>query len=171
VSPGTASPLPYVPLFNPLELTLALKLVALLLWSSRFSGLRDTTRYAWLGVGLFGLLNGAALRTAHHWGAIPWQLSALLASKLLQAGLTLAWTATAVVLMFFATRRALRPLWMTGAGLLALAIGKLFLIDLGTLSGLPRVVAFLGVGTLLLLIGYLSPLPPAAQDATNRDAG
>jgi uncharacterized membrane protein len=170
VSPGAASPLAYVPLFNPLELTLVLTLVALFLWSGRFSGLRDTTRFAWLGVGLFGLLNGAALRTAHHWGAIPWQLSALLASKLLQAGLTLAWTTTAVVLMFFATRRALRPLWMTGAGLLALAIGKLFLIDLGTLSGLPRVIAFLGVGTLLLLIGYLSPLPPAAQDAAHRDA-
>ncbi|MEO8564892.1 MAG: DUF2339 domain-containing protein [Betaproteobacteria bacterium] len=171
VSPGTASPLAYVPLFNPLELTLALTLVALLLWSGRFSGLRDTTRFAWLGVGLFGLLNGAALRTAHHWGAIPWQINALLASKLLQAGLTLAWTATAVVLMFFATRRALRPLWMTGASLLALAVGKLFLIDLGTLSGLPRVVAFLGVGTLLLLIGYLSPLPPAGQNATHRDPG
>ena len=171
VSPGTATPLAYVPLFNPLELTLALTLVALLLWSSRLPAVRDTTRYAWLGVGLFGLLNGAALRTAHHWGGIPWQLSALLASKLLQAGLTLAWTATAVVLMFFAARRALRPLWMTGAGLLALAIGKLFLIDLGTLSGLPRVIAFLGVGTLLLLIGYLSPLPPVASTPTRDGRG
>ena len=65
---------------------------------------------------------------------------------------------------------ALRPLWMTGAGLLALSIGKLFLIDLGALSGLPRVIAFLGVGTLLLLIGYLSPLPPAA-DAQRRTDG
>jgi uncharacterized membrane protein len=171
VSPGTATPLLYVPLLNPLELTLALTLVALFAWSGRFSGLRDVTRHAWLGVGLFGLLNGAALRTAHHWGGIPWQLRALLASKLLQAGLTLAWTATAVVLMFLATRRSLRPLWMTGAGLLALAIAKLFLVDLATLSGLPRVIAFLGVGTLLLLIGYVSPLPPAAQDASKRDAG
>jgi uncharacterized membrane protein len=171
VSPGAASPLAYVPLLNPLELTLVLTLAALFLWSGRFSGLRDTTRFAWLGVGLFGLLNGAALRTAHHWGAIPWQLSALLASKLLQAGLTLAWTTTAVVLMFFATRRALRPLWMIGAGLLALSVGKLFLIDLGTLSGLPRVIAFLGVGTLLLLIGYLSPLPPAADTPKRTDGG
>ena len=170
VSPGTASPLAYVPLLNPLELTLVLALVALFLWSGHFSGLRDSTRFAWLGVALFGLLNGAALRTAHHWGGIPWQISSLLASKLLQAGLTLAWAATAVVLMFFATRRALRPLWMTGAGLLALSIGKLFLIDLGTLSGLPRVIAFLGVGTLLLLIGYLSPLPPAAQNSNDHDA-
>ena len=168
VSPGAAAPLPYVPLFNPLDVTLVLSLVALFLWSGRFTRLPEVTRFAWLGVGLFGLLNGAALRTAHHWGGIPWQLSALLGSKLLQAGMTLAWAATAVALMFFATRRALRPLWMTGAGLLTLSIGKLFLIDLGTLSGLPRVIAFLGVGSLLLLIGYLSPLPPAARDASDR---
>jgi uncharacterized membrane protein len=66
--------------------------------------------------------------------------------------------------MFAATRRGLRPLWIVGAGLLAVVVGKLFLIDLGALAGLPRVVAFLGVGILLLVIGYLSPLPPAASD-------
>ena len=171
VSPGTASPLPWVPLFNPLELTLVLALAALFAWTARFAILDEKTRYGWLGVGLFALLNGTALRTAHHWGGIAWDASALLGSKLLQAGLTLAWAATAVVLMFLATRRALRPLWMIGVGLLAVAVGKLFLIDLASLSGLPRVAVFLGVGSLLLLIGYLSPLPPAAADSKPRDGG
>ena len=55
--------------------------------------------------------------------------------------------------------------------MLAVVVGKLFLIDLGALSGLPRVVAFLGVGVLLLVIGYLSPLPPAATTiAATREA-
>ena len=54
-----------------------------------------------------------------------------------------------------------RRLWMTGAALLAVVVVKLFALDLGSLAGLPRVVAFLGVGVLLLLIGYLAPLPPA----------
>ena len=119
--------------------------------------------YGWLGVGLFVALNGVVLRTAHHWGDIPWRLPALLASKPLQASLTLTWTATAVAVMFLATRRRLRPLWMVGAALLVVVVAKLFLVDLGALSGLPRVVAFLGVGILLLVIGFLSPLPPAAQ--------
>jgi uncharacterized membrane protein len=70
---------------------------------------------------------------------------------------------TTLAAMFVATSRRLRPLWMVGAGLLAAVVGKLFLIDLGALSGLPRVVAFLGVGVLLLLIGYLSPLPPTNE--------
>jgi len=48
-------------------------------------------------------------------------------------------------------------------------VGKLFLIDLGALSGLSRVVAFLGVGVLLLAIGYLSPLPPVAAEGETAD--
>jgi len=69
--------------------------------------------------------------------------------------------------MLIATRRAIRPLWMAGAALLAVVVVKLFVLDLGSLAGLPRVVAFLGVGILLLVIGYLAPLPPAkASEAT-----
>jgi uncharacterized membrane protein len=48
--------------------------------------------------------------------------------------------------------------------LLAAVIVKLFAIDLAALSGLTRVVAFLGVGALLLVIGYVAPLPPASND-------
>jgi uncharacterized membrane protein len=166
LSPGDVSPLPYLPLANPLDLTLLAALAALLGWARRFAGMPSQRLYGWLGVGLFVALNGIVLRTAHHWGDIPWRLPALLASKPLQASLTLTWTATAVVVMFAATRRRLRPLWMVGAALLAAVVAKLFLIDLGALSGLPRVVAFLGVGILLLAIGYLSPLPPAGDEDT-----
>ena len=166
VSPGTATPLPYIPLLNPLELTLLLALAVLVVWLHRFSRWDEPTIYSWLGVGLFIAVNAMALRTAHHWADIPWRVSSLLASRPLQAGLTLAWTTTGVVLMAIATRAALRSMWMIGAALLAAALGKLFLIDLAALSGLPRVVAFLGVGLLLLAIGYLSPLPPARANAS-----
>jgi len=40
---------------------------------------------------------------------------------------------------------------------------------LGALSGLPRVVAFLGAGVLLLVIGFVSPLPPAAPEKRSVD--
>ncbi len=59
---------------------------------------------------------------------------------------------------------------MVGAGLLAVVVVKLFALDLSSLSGLPRVVAFLGVGVLLLVIGYLAPLPPAEPEQGNRAA-
>jgi hypothetical protein len=164
VSPGDPSPLPYVPIANPLDATLALALAALVAWARRFSGIPERALYRWVGVGLFVALNGIVIRAAHQWGDIPWRLTSLLASKPLQAALTLTWTATALALMYTATKRKLRPLWMLGAALLAAVVVKLFVVDLGALSGLPRVVAFLGVGVLLLVIGFLSPLPPAARE-------
>jgi uncharacterized membrane protein len=167
LSPGDVSPLPYLPLANPLDLTLALVLAAAFGWGRRFARLSVQALYGWFGVALFVALNGIVLRTAHHWGDIPWRLPALLASKPLQAALTLTWSATALAVMFTATRRGLRPLWMVGAALLAVVVGKLFLVDLGALSGLSRVVAFLGVGILLLAIGYLTPLPPAEVDGAD----
>jgi len=171
LSPGDASPLPYLPLVNPLDLTLALALWSVTAWATRFAGIAERALYRWIGAGLFVALNGIVLRTAHHWGDVPWRLSSLLASKPLQAALTLAWTLTALTAMVVATKRRLRPLWMLGAGLLAAVVAKLFLVDLSALSGLPRVVAFLGVGILLLVVGFLSPLPPAATADEPRDNG
>jgi uncharacterized membrane protein len=171
LSPGDPSPLPYLPLVNPLDITLALALWSVTTWAAHFAGIAQRALYRWTGAALFVALNGIVLRTAHHWGDVPWRLSSLLASKPLQAALTLTWTLTALAAMVAATKRRLRPLWMLGAGLLAAVVAKLFLVDLGSLSGLPRVVAFLGVGILLLVIGFLSPLPPAAQADTSRDDG
>jgi uncharacterized membrane protein len=119
-------------------------------------------------VGIFLAVNGAVVRAVHHWLGVPWRLTDILASKPLQAALTLTWTATALAAMVIATRRGLRPLWLTGAVLLAAVVVKLFAIDLAALSGLTRVVAFLGVGAMLLVIGYVTPLPPSvASDATS----
>jgi uncharacterized membrane protein len=165
LSPGEPFPLPYVPLANPLDLTLALAVVALTMWVARHARIEARRGIALLGVLVFVSVNGVILRTGHHWLHIPWERGALLASRPLQAALTLAWTATGAALMLLATRRALRTLWMVGAALLAIVLVKLFLVDLGALAGLPRVVAFLGVGAVLLAIGYVSPLPPA-DDAT-----
>ena len=169
LSPGDPSPLPYFPLANPLDVTLALALAALVAWARRFAGIPERALYRWIGAGLFVALNGIVIRAAHQWGDIPWRLTSLLASKPLQAALTLTWTATALALMYTATKRKLRPLWMLGAALLAVVVVKLFVVDLGALSGLPRVVAFLGVGVLLLVIGFLSPLPPAVQEGSRGD--
>jgi uncharacterized membrane protein len=163
VSPGGVEPLPYVPLVNPLDLTLIVALVVLFAWLRATGTIDETQSYAWLGAAVFLLVNAIVFRTVHQWLDVPWRWHALLRSTTLQATLTLMWTATALPLMVVANKRAIRPLWMVGAALLAVVVGKLFLIDLAALAGLSRVVAFLGVGVLLLVIGYLAPLPPAAR--------
>ena len=108
--------------------------------------------------------------------ALDTAIASLAASKPLQAALTLTWSAAALVLMITGNRRGARWLWLTGAGLLAAAVIKLFVVDLAALAGLTRVVAFLGVGALLLLIGYVTPLPPAdampvAEAETREETG
>jgi uncharacterized membrane protein len=167
LNPGDPAPLSYLPLVNPLEASLALALGALFLWARRDAHVSPQALYRGLGIGAFIVLNGIVARTVHHWLGVPWQVSALVASRPLQATLTLTWTVAALAAMVVATRGQLRMLWLTGAGLLAAAVVKLFALDLAALSGLTRVVAFLGVGALLLVIGYVAPLPPVTKDNTN----
>jgi uncharacterized membrane protein len=85
---------------------------------------------------------------------------------IVQTGLTILWTALALLAMLFATRRsppaAARSVWLAGAALLAVVVAKLFFVDLSSIGTLERIVSFLGVGVLMLVIGYVSPMPPAA---------
>ncbi len=168
LNPGAARPLPYVPLANPLELTLALALGALLVWARHDARVTPRMLYRGFAIGAFILLNGVVARAVHHWLGVPWELHALLASRPLQAALTLTWTVAALAAMVVARQRRLRLLWLTGAGLLGAVVLKLFAIDLAALSGLSRVIAFLGVGALLLVIGYVAPLPPLAAEGVDR---
>jgi len=39
----------------------------------------------------------------------------------------------------------------------------LFLVDLSHVGTIERIVSFVGVGLLMLVIGYFSPLPPSAE--------
>jgi uncharacterized membrane protein len=133
-------------------------------WARELAEMPSEHRDRWLGAALFLAGNGVFLRIAHQWGEVAWRLSSLMASKPVQAALTLAWTATALVLMVWAARRGVRALWMTGAALLAIVVAKLFVVDLAALSGLPRIAAFLGVGVMLLAIGYFAPPPSARSD-------
>ena len=105
-------------------------------------------------------LNGSLLRALHHWAGIPYDLQAMLHSMLVQAALSIFWTVLALCAMVVATRLRIRPLWIVGASLMAVVVAKLFLVDLSNIGGVERIVSFIGVGVLMLLIGYMSPVPP-----------
>jgi uncharacterized membrane protein len=87
----------------------------------------------------------------------------MFASDTVQASLSLFWGLLGLVLTFVASRRASRALWMVGAALLGVVVFKLFLIDMASTGTVARIVSFLGAGVLLLVVGYLSPLPPARE--------
>ena len=171
-STGDPFPLPYFPVLNPLDLTQIGALLAIVLWLQRAQGLRlvDLTgdraalAYAFIGVAAFIVANGVLLRTLHHWAEVPFSLHAMLQSMLVQAALSIFWSGLALGAMVTATRLRLRVLWIIGAVLMGVVVVKLFLVDLSNVGGVERIVSFIGVGLLMLLIGYMSPVPPRIRE-------
>lgn len=162
-STGDAAPLPYLPLLNPLDISTAAGLLVLLMWLRNV--LRDvdnSTRLIGIGLGIsaFLWLNGMLLRSLHHWAGVAFNFDIMMHSTLVQAAFSLFWSLLALALMLAATQRQWRPLWWIGGGLMALVVAKLFLVDLSRVGTVERIVSFIGVGVLLLIIGYFSPMPP-----------
>jgi uncharacterized membrane protein len=169
-SDGNARPLPYVPLLNPTDITVALALAACAMWLVRVrqSGLAvpvgiRSARWTLVLAGLgFIAVNTVWLRAVHHWASVPWDADQLFASFLVQTGYSILWTLLAMGLMLVAHRRHARPMWTGGAALLGLTVAKLFLVDLSNRGGSERIVAFIAVGVLMLVVGYFAPIPPTA---------
>ncbi len=87
----------------------------------------------------------------------------MLESTLVQASLSIFWAILALVTMLLAARRHRRMMWLVGASLLGVVVAKLFLVDLSRTGSIERIVSFVGVGVLMLVVGYYSPMPPAAK--------
>ncbi len=176
-SDGTAAPLPYVPLVNPLELAQLLSMAGVALWFRRrvatWGRAASWPRTTWLwiaGVEGFVFVTFAVARVIHQWRAVPFEEGALVSSMELQAGLSIVWTLSALTLMLLGNRSRRRTVWIAGAVLVAVVVAKLFLVELSNRGGLERIVSFIGVGVILLVVGYFAPLPPAAIAAEERRA-
>jgi uncharacterized membrane protein len=165
---GLMAPLPYLPLLNPLDLTtgfaLLLGLAAFRLmqepenapiWTAQSALVFGLAAYAWFNLML--------LRTVAHFLDLPYRFDPLFASQFVQTLLSLVWSVTALLSMRLAARRLSRKLWMLGAALLGIVVAKLFFVDLSNVGGLERIISFVGVGGLMVAIGYLAPLPSEAE--------
>ena len=161
--PGRGALLPYIPFINPIDLAQAMVLFGLHAWLQAADDVetqRETGYPALLAVLAFVWLNSIVLRSIHHWADVPYTAHELFNSIVVQAAFSLLWTVTAMALMLTATRKMQRKLWMIGVVLLAVVVGKLFLLDLANSGTIARIVSFLGVGALIMLIGYIAPVPP-----------
>jgi uncharacterized membrane protein len=172
---GAMAPLPYLPLLNPLDLGHGLLLLyALRLrralgaaggpWGHRLQGWRVQLAGATAFIA-FCWLSSALVRTLHHTAGTPLWLDGALDTGLVQMALSILWTLLALATMLLAARRLppaqARTVWLVGAALLAVVVAKLLLVDLQQTSALQRIGSFVGVGLLMLVVGYVAPLPPA----------
>ena len=122
------------------------------------------------GVWSFVWATTILLRSVHHFGGVPWNIDTLLSSNLVQASLSIFWSVLALILMSAAHIKSLRGVWKAGAVLISIVVVKLFLVDLSSQGTLARIAAFLGVGVLMLCIGYFAPIPPV-QSKSNEANG
>jgi uncharacterized membrane protein len=167
-SNGDPAPLPYLPFLNSLDIAQMMVFAAAVLWwrSLSAAGIEQTSqlpvnvKWGLFGGIVFYWLNGVLLRTLHHWAGVPHDFSTMLRSALVQTSMSIFWTLLALTAMLYATRRFNRWLWLTGAALMAVVVVKLFIIDLAKVGGVERIVSFLAVGVLMLVIGYVAPVPP-----------
>lgn len=166
---GDAAPLSYFPVLNPADVTQLSAMMAIYIWlryvQQDAAWPLDTRSVKSLSMMLAALgfvwLNCAVARTVHAYGDVSYALGSLFDSAIFQTSITIVWTLTAFGAMGFASRIGHRTTWYAGAGLLAIVVLKLFIIDLADTGTVTRIVSFISVGLLMLLIGYITPIPPA----------
>ncbi|MDI1308790.1 MAG: DUF2339 domain-containing protein [Methylotenera sp.] len=172
-SSGNAAPLPYVPLINPLDITLGAVLLMLFIWHrgvNKHLGKLLNMMPVIPGIMGFTLLNGVLLRTLHHWVGTPFEWVSIFNNSTVQMSFTFLWGITAFALMLLAHKRGQRQIWIVGAALMGLVVAKLFLLDLSQHGSVERIASFIGAGVMLLVMGYFAPLPPATKDVANADS-
>jgi uncharacterized membrane protein len=168
---GNPRPLPYLPLINPLDLTQGLVFLVGIGWVIDIGRKREalplTLTPIWLwGISAAGVLlwlTAVLARTVHAFAFVPYAWEAMVRSAMFQAAVSILWGLSALGQMVAAHRLRHRRIWFCGAGLLAVVVLKLFMVDLSGSGSISRIVSFLAVGLLMLVIGFFVPLPPAAS--------
>jgi len=171
---GNPHPLPYLPVFNPLDMVQLFIFLVITVWIKHvrrvkpplIAKLPERVFIYGLVLIIFLWLNAMVARTVHFWGEVPFAWRYMHASVLFQAAISIVWSLTALGVMGLATRKGVREVWFVGAILLGLEVLKLFVVDLSGIGTISRIVSFLAVGVLILIIGYFSPLPPRRQEGS-----
>jgi uncharacterized membrane protein len=170
---GGARPLPWLPLVNPIELTQGLALAAVAAWilylkraAPQGWRLPELEPALWpaLGLALFSYLTAMLLRVLHHYFGVAWQLEELVRSALVQTSLSVFWGLISLTGMVVGTRARERPVWFASVALLCVVLVKMVFVDLARTGTGARVVSFISVGVLMLVMGWLSPVPPALRE-------
>jgi len=158
----------YIPLFNLLDMMQIAVLAVMAYWGyknkSQLSEDGTTLLYSLLAIMGFLLITVMFARTVHQSQHVAYTLHALWQSNYFQTGLSLLWSALAIVFMVLSKRYMHRTLWVAGFGLLIVVVLKLFFVELVNSGTIERIISFMVVGMLLLLVGYFVPMPPHKEE-------
>jgi uncharacterized membrane protein len=167
--------MPYIPILNPFDV-LSLVAVALMAYGIRLGpaydrwGVDKDSRVPQLALGATALLLStiSVVRIVHHMTGVAWHTSSLFNSVAVQSSLSIYWAILGLGGMVVGARSKWRSVWMMGAALMGVVVLKLFVIDLGNTGTVARIISFLGVGVMLLVVGYYAPVPPKPDKTANQ---
>ncbi|HHO42642.1 MAG TPA: DUF2339 domain-containing protein [Epsilonproteobacteria bacterium] len=160
----------YLPLFNPLDVIQSVGIIAIGLWIYKNKILLEEN-LRWIAGG-FALLFVVFIsiifaRSMSYYQNVPYEFDMLYHNFYFQAGISIVWSILAMSVMFLSKYIKNRLLWLSGMALLVFVVLKLFFVELSNSGTLERVVSFLVVGALMLLIGYVAPIPPKNKVTTD----
>ncbi|WP_130618107.1 DUF2339 domain-containing protein [Dyella amyloliquefaciens] len=158
---GNASPLRFIPLFNPVELLMLLIAGSYAVWLTdpALPSMWKPCRGPVLGGIVLVLATDFTLRAVHQLAGVPWD-DALASSSLAQMSLTVVWSVLGLFAWVWGSRHGQRLAWLAGAVILGVVLVKLVVVDRRHLGNLFGIASFIAFGLLCSVIGYLAPAPP-----------
>ena len=170
----------YIPIINPLEESAIFSLLMFSVWIKLMPNYVQfddkTTNSGILNIPLPNLILVSLMTLTFLWGNsvvlrclsqifdITWNAYTLWHNNIVQMTASLLWMLSAVILIAIGHRYSLRKIWYSGQLIQITVIIKLIFVDIQETDGLLRAFAFIGVALLMLLIGYLAPIPPKQND-------
>ena len=170
----------YIPIINPLEESAIFSLLMFSVWIKLMTNYvqfdNKTTNFVswniplpnWILISLATLTflwgNSVVLRCLSQIFDITWNTHTLWHNNIVQMTASLLWMLSAVILIAIGHRYSFRKIWYSGQLIQITVIIKLIFVDIQETDGLLRAFAFIGIALLMLLIGYLAPIPPKQSD-------
>jgi hypothetical protein len=167
---GSAAPLPWLPVLNPMELAQLAALALALRWQMAGGRAPPPRRIVLLAALAFVWITSVVLHAVHHWGGAPWG-DAILSTSLAQTSLTVVWSVLGVLGWVVGSKRGQRMLWLAGAVLMGVVLAKLVLVDRQHLGNLLGIGSFIAYGVLCTVVGYFAPAPPRAANGEGEASG
>jgi uncharacterized membrane protein len=161
---GGGTPLPYLPFASFFDVAQIVVILTIQGWIATARPLMDAAalrlaRFVPAALA-FVWISAMAMRLAHHWGGVAFEVEALIRSGFAQSILSLVWTALALAVMIRASRERRRRDWFGGFALLGIVGAKFMLIDVVNKGTVTWALSLIGVGLLILAASYFSPAPP-----------
>nr|WP_231734450.1 DUF2339 domain-containing protein [Lysobacter gilvus] len=164
VLPGGASPLPWIPVLNPMEVVQLASLALLWHWCAYGTAPEWLARMRVLLTAFAGFawITSVVLHAVHHWGGVRWDAD-LVGTSLAQTSLTVTWSVLGVIAWVLGSKRGQRSLWLAGALLMGVVLLKLVVVDRHNLGNALGIGSFIAFGLLCTVVGYFAPAPPRTQ--------